>query len=119
MASKLLRSKKAVTELFNEVSTKVGDRPGGYTRGIKLGHRLGDHAEMAMIEFTDYNEIYKLDKSSKSSKRTIRSKKSPKSKDSVKPISQESSEPKDSKKSDVENSQLVSENDNTLENLKS
>ncbi|MCY4268249.1 MAG: 50S ribosomal protein L17, partial [Flavobacteriaceae bacterium] len=42
LAFKLLRNKKAVTELFNEVSTKVGNRPGGYTRVIKLGNRLGD-----------------------------------------------------------------------------
>jgi large subunit ribosomal protein L17 len=56
-----LRSKDSVTELFREVSTKVGDRPGGYTRIIKLGNRLGDNADMAMIELVDYNEIYKLD----------------------------------------------------------
>lgn len=56
-----LRSKDSVTELFREVSTKVGDRPGGYTRIIKLGNRLGDNADMAMIELVDYNEIYKLE----------------------------------------------------------
>ncbi len=53
-----LRSKEAVTELFREVSVKVGDRPGGYTRIIKLGNRLGDNADMAMIELVDFNEIY-------------------------------------------------------------
>lgn len=58
-----LRQKEAVTELFREVSAKVGDRPGGYTRVIKLGNRLGDNADMAMIELVDYNELYKAGKS--------------------------------------------------------
>ncbi len=53
-----LRNKHAVTELFREISTKVADRPGGYVRIIKLGNRLGDNADMAMIELVDYNELY-------------------------------------------------------------
>jgi large subunit ribosomal protein L17 len=56
-----LRSKEAVTELFRDVASKVADRPGGYTRVIKLGNRLGDNADMAMIELVDYNDIYKLE----------------------------------------------------------
>ncbi len=51
-----LQDKEAVTELFREISSKVADRPGGYTRIIKLGHRQGDNADMCLIELVDYNE---------------------------------------------------------------
>lgn len=53
-----LQNKEAVKELFDVISPKVGNRPGGYTRIIKLGTRHGDNAELAMIELVDYNEIY-------------------------------------------------------------
>jgi len=53
-----LKNKVAVTELFNEVATKIGNRPGGYTRIIRTGYRLGDNAETCLIELVDYNEIY-------------------------------------------------------------
>lgn len=53
-----LQNKEAVKELFGEVARRVGDRPGGYVRVIKTGFRQGDGAEMAMIEFVDFNDVY-------------------------------------------------------------
>lgn len=51
-----LKDKEAVAELFREVSPKIADRPGGYTRILKTGHRIGDNADMCIIELVDYNE---------------------------------------------------------------
>ncbi len=53
-----LQDKEAVKELFDVISAKTASRPGGYTRVIKLGKRVGDNAELAMIELVDYNEVY-------------------------------------------------------------
>ncbi|NPD44372.1 50S ribosomal protein L17 [Lentimicrobium sp. S6] len=67
-----LKSKDAVTELFRDISMKVADRPGGYTRIIKLGTRLGDNAEMCMIELVDYNEHMLSTKETKKKSRRSR-----------------------------------------------
>ena len=71
-----LRQKEAVAVLFREVAAKVGDRPGGYTRIIRLGNRLGDNAEMAMIELVDYNETYNPNQKKKTTRRSRRGGKS-------------------------------------------
>ena len=68
-----LQDKFAVTELFKEISQKIADRPGGYTRIIKTGNRLGDNASMCFIELVDYDE--NMAKTKKKATRTRRSKK--------------------------------------------
>ena len=60
-----LRNKYAVSELFRDIAEKVADRPGGYTRIIKVGSRLGDNASMALIELVDFNDTYVADKPTK------------------------------------------------------
>ncbi|NOZ84383.1 MAG: 50S ribosomal protein L17 [Epsilonproteobacteria bacterium] len=71
IAFSYLQSKEAVTELFREIAKKVGDRPGGYTRILKLGNRLGDNADMAMMELVDFNETM-LDEKSTAKGKTSR-----------------------------------------------
>ena len=60
-----LRNKYAVSELFRDIAEKVADRPGGYTRIIKVGSRMGDNASMAMIELVDFNDTYVTNKPAK------------------------------------------------------
>ena len=70
-----LQNKEAVTELFRDVAVKIADRPGGYTRILRTGFRLGDNAEMCIIELVDYNENMLKDKTSRKTTRTRRSSK--------------------------------------------
>ena len=70
-----LKDKYAITELFKEISVKIADRPGGYTRIIKTGHRLGDNASMCFIELVDYDDNMAKEKVAKKAIRTRRSKK--------------------------------------------
>jgi large subunit ribosomal protein L17 len=68
-----LQNKDVVTELFREIAPKIAERQGGYTRIIRTGYRLGDNAEMCMIELVDFNEIYTNEKAKKTTRRSRRS----------------------------------------------
>lgn len=68
-----LQNKEAIKELFGDVATKIADRPGGYTRILKTGNRLGDNAKTCFIELVDYNEAMLKDKGGKAQKKTRRS----------------------------------------------
>ena len=103
LAFSSLRDKSAVSVLFREISAKVGDRPGGYTRVIKLGNRMGDNASMALIELVDFNELYNSEvKSKKKTRRRGSGKKTTKdieiSKEKLE--NENSSDKKDNKTSD-------------------
>ena len=85
-----LQNKYAVTELFKEISTKVADRPGGYTRIIKLGTRQGDAADVCFIELVDYDEnMAKTPKAAKKTRRSRRSKGAEAAEATEAPVAQE------------------------------
>jgi large subunit ribosomal protein L17 len=67
-----LQNKDVVTELFREVAPKIATRNGGYTRIIRTGYRLGDNAEMCMIELVDFNEVYTKETATKTTRRSRR-----------------------------------------------
>ena len=83
MVFKNLRDKYAVSELFREVATKVGERPGGYTRIIKLGNRQGDNADMCIIELVDYNENLLAEKAAAAKPKSARRRRGGKKKEGI------------------------------------
>lgn len=119
-----LQNKDAVKELFGDVAGKIADRPGGYTRIFKTGNRLGDNAEMALIELVDYNEYITTTKGDKKAGKTRRSRKgtgkakagaettaAPKAK--AKPVAEE--KPADVAETPVENTEVTNQPEETKE----
>jgi len=93
MVFSLLQNKEAVAELFRDVAAKIGERPGGYTRIIKTGNRLGDAAEMCMMELVDYNELMvKEPKAAAKKAKTTRRGRAKKASDTTSEASSESAE---------------------------
>ncbi len=105
-----LRDKYAVTELFENIIPEVGDRPGGYTRVVKLGRRLGDSAQLAVIELVDFNDV-KPESAEKKQKRTRRAGKS------NKPTAAEETE--EETKSDKKKESSKAEKEEKVEEVKS
>jgi large subunit ribosomal protein L17 len=78
--AKFIKDREVVKELFSEIVPKVGERPGGYTRVVKLGKRMGDAAELAILELVDYNEVANIKATEKKEKREERKEKEAKEK---------------------------------------
>ncbi len=108
-----LQSKAAVTELFQNVSQKIADRPGGYTRIIKTGNRLGDNASMCFIELVDYNENMLKEKKVAAKGRTRRS--SAKKKDAEQAVEAKETAPKAKAKEVAPEAPIVDETPKTEE----
>ena len=77
-----IKDKETVKELFAEIVPKIGDRPGGYTRVVKLGNRLGDAAQMAIIELVDYNDIITAKAEERKEEKDIKAKEKKETKES-------------------------------------
>jgi large subunit ribosomal protein L17 len=102
IAFSYLNDKAAVKELFTVVAPKVAGRPGGYTRIIKLGARVGDNAEIAMIELVDFNDVYgkAVDKATEPAKKTRRAGSAKKKTDSTETTATETEVPSTEAKAD-------------------
>ena len=105
-----LQNKEAVTELFRDIAVKIADRPGGYTRILRTGFRLGDNAEMCIIELVDYNENMLKEKAGKKSARTRRSSKKA---DATAPIAEKAKAPKAEETPKVEEAKAETAADET------
>ena len=102
-----LQSKEAVTELFGQISNKIGNRPGGYTRILKTGSRLGDNAEMCMVELVDYNENLLSAKNEKAGKSTRRRRSTKKKTDVDVAVTKETIVVEDVKEEVVEDNNVI------------
>ena len=114
-----LRQKEVVTELFGEVASKVSSRDGGYTRILRTGNRLGDNAEMCLIELVYYNSTYTTDKPTKKAKSTRRSGGAKKAADVAAPAVEEATvvEETTNEVEDVSTTEdVVAKSDETVEN---
>ncbi len=109
LAFKSLRDKYTVTELFKEISQKIGDRPGGYTRIIKTGARLGDNASMCFIELVDYNDNMAKTAKSAAKPKTRRSRKKGEEDVVVAPVAAAEKAPKAPKAPKAETAPVVEE----------
>jgi large subunit ribosomal protein L17 len=78
--ARFINDKDVVKELFSEIVPKIGERPGGYTRVVKLGRRLGDAAELAILELVDYNEVANIKAAEKKEKKEEKKQKAVKEK---------------------------------------
>jgi large subunit ribosomal protein L17 len=104
-----LQDKEAVAELFREVAVKIASRPGGYTRILKTGNRLGDNADMCLMELVDYNENLLGTKEAPKAKSTRRKKAGPKKTDETAPVAAEVKAPKKAKAKTAEKAEAKAE----------
>lgn len=111
-----LQNKESVKTLFDEVATKVATRPGGFTRIIRIGNRLGDNADMCIMELVDYNEIYTQEKGKAAGKKTRRSRRgSGKGSESIEASETKGSETKSAKADDKESKKSPSSDESKSE----
>jgi large subunit ribosomal protein L17 len=103
-----LKDKTAVAELFRDISPKIGERPGGYTRILKIGNRIGDNADMCILELVDYNEAMLGGEAAKT--KTTRRRRATKKKEGA---TAETAAPKTPKTKAAKTAEPVKEADNT------